>query len=92
MSEVVELGWLLSPGGPTIESYFYAKDYGLVGWGSDDRGYSYISEIHDPGARPDNKREVIPCLQTYASTNELLQRNPDINLGPLPPELARLVK
>ena len=92
LSGVVELGWLLSPGGPTIESYFYAKDFGLVGWGSDDRGYSYISEIHDPGARPDNKREVISCLQTYATTKELLQRNPGINLGPLPVELSRLVK
>ncbi len=62
LRNVVELSWLLKPDGQPVESYFYAEQFGLVGWGSADRGYSYVSEVHAPGARPDNKREVIPCL------------------------------
>jgi hypothetical protein len=59
---VVELSWLLKEDGEPIESYFYAEKYGLVGWGSADRGFSYVSWLHEPGQRPDNKREVIACL------------------------------
>jgi hypothetical protein len=79
LNDVVQLAWLLHPGSDPIESYFYAKDYGLVGWGSNDRGFSYISEIHQPGARPDNNREVIGCLQST-----LGPLDPRLPLGPLP--------
>ena len=62
LRNVVELTWLLKEDGEPIESYFYAEGYGLVGWGSADRGFSYVSWLHEPGQRPDNKREVIGCL------------------------------
>ncbi len=83
LSNVIELSWLLQPNGRPEESYFYAESFGLVGWGSADRGYSYISEIHDPGERPDNTREVIDCLGRVAPR---LLPGPLLNSGPLPPE------
>lgn len=83
LENVVELSWLLKKDGAPEESYFYAEDFGLVGWGSADRGYSYISEIHAPGQRPDNKREVIPCL---GQPPGLLLPSAELNFGPLPPE------
>lgn len=83
LNNVIELTWLLSPQGEPIESYFYAATFGLVGWGSSDRGYSYINEIHAPGQRPDNKREKIWCLG--ATLNDLSLRS-ELNFGPLPPE------
>lgn len=64
LAHVVELAWLLTPNGEPEERYFYALEYGLVGWSSRTHGFSYISEIHEPGQRPDNNREVIPCLDT----------------------------
>lgn len=82
VENVVELTWLLSPAGQPLESYFYAENFGLVGWGSEDRGYSYVSEVHAPGARPDNKREVIPCMDQGGR----LRYSPDLSFGPLPPE------
>jgi hypothetical protein len=80
--DVVELTWLLSPTGSPIESYFYAPGYGLVGWGSADRGISYISEIHAPGQRPNNTRETVACLKQQGN---LLMQSPLLNDGPLPP-------
>jgi hypothetical protein len=80
LNNVVQLAWLLDPAGEPIESYFYAENYGLVGWGSNDRGFSYISEIHEPGTRPDNDREVIGCLQST-----LGPLDPRLPVGPLPP-------
>ena len=62
LRNVIELTWLLEKDGEAIESYFYAEGYGLVGWGSIDHGFSYVSSLHEPGQRPDNKREVIACL------------------------------
>jgi hypothetical protein len=66
LSNVIQLAWHLVDNdgglGELIERYFYGDDYGLIGWWSNDRGMSYISEIHDPGQRPDNNREVIACL------------------------------
>lgn len=82
LSNVVELTWLLSPNGQPIESYFYAASYGLVGWGSSDRGYSYINEIHAPGQRPNNKRETIRCSNLQLN---FLRMSPELNFGPLPP-------
>jgi hypothetical protein len=82
LNEVVELTWLLDPNGPPIESYFYAAGYGLVGWGSSDRGYSYVNEIHAPGQRPNNTREAISCLNR---AGDRLQFRPELNFGPLPP-------
>jgi len=82
LSNVIELAWLLSPTAEPTESYFYAQNYGLVGWSSNDRGYSYISEIHGPGQRPDNKREVIDCLNQSFRTSS---SESDVPIGPLPP-------
>jgi hypothetical protein len=82
LSNVIELAWVLAPTAEPTESYFYAQNYGLVGWASDDRGFSYISEIHGPGQRPDNQREVIDCL------NQSFRITPlewDLPIGPLPP-------
>ena len=62
LNDVIEMGWLLSPNGEPAERYFYAKGFGLVGW-EGSIGSSWISEIHEPGTRPDNEREVIPCLK-----------------------------
>ncbi|PIE80476.1 MAG: hypothetical protein CSA11_07700 [Chloroflexi bacterium] len=79
---VVELAWLLNPNAEPTEVYLYAEHYGLVGWRSTDHGYSYISEIHAPGERPDNTPEEIACLQAT------LQESPvGLNsiIGPLPP-------
>ncbi len=81
LKNVIELAWLLEPDGSPIESYFYAEGYGLVGWASNDRGKSHISEIHASGARPDNKRETITCL---SPTLDLLENLTDLNYGPLP--------
>jgi hypothetical protein len=90
LENVIKLAWLLDPEGEPVEYYFYAQDYGLVGWGSNDRGYSYISEIHEPGQRPDNVREVIPCLQ--ADLEQPLIGDCDLNFGPLPKPYASRVK
>jgi probable HAF family extracellular repeat protein len=89
LNNVIKLAWLLHPDGQPIENYFYAEDYGLVGWGSNDRGFSYISEIHGPGQRPDNTREVISCLNDL---EQPLLDNPALNFGPLPEPYASRVK
>ena len=62
LEHVIELAWLPAPDGEAIETYFYAVDYGLVGWRSNNGDLSYISEIHASGTRPDNNMELIPCL------------------------------
>lgn len=80
LHNVVELSWLLKSDGQPVESYFYAERYGLVGWGSNDRGYSYVSWLHEPGQRPNNKREVIGCLAANRQRPAGL-----LNEGPLPP-------
>jgi hypothetical protein len=79
---VVQLAWLLQPDGEPEEQYLYAEDFGLVGWGSANQGFSYISEVHAPGQRPDNTREVIHC-ETNPFT--ALPQSPVLNFGPLPP-------
>jgi hypothetical protein len=83
IDNVIQLAWHLVGDdgglGELIERYFYGYDYGLIGWWSNDRGMSYISEIHGPGQRPDNNREVIPCLDRNPAT--LLQR---LTAGKLP--------
>jgi hypothetical protein len=81
LNSVIELAWLLKLDGQPEETYFYARNYGLVGWWSADRGFSAISEIHEPGARPDNAREYIPCMK------DALQVYPfgrGVTVGPLP--------
>lgn len=47
--------------GRLFERTYMAKNYGLVGF-EGETVQSYISEIHAPGARPDNVREEIGCL------------------------------
>lgn len=64
LADVIVLQWQDTNGTP-LESYYYAQGYGLVGW-KNHAGLpirrSAISEIHAPGARPDNAREVINCI------------------------------
>jgi len=62
LNDVVELEW--QNGG---ETYFYARDYGLVGWERSHQdphtpSWSAISEIHQPGQRPDNVVNLPNCL------------------------------
>lgn len=62
LPDVIELEWINGP-----ERYFYAINYGLVGWERlhDDPNtpkWSAISEEHAPGTRPDNLRKVINCI------------------------------
>jgi hypothetical protein len=64
LAHVIQLAWLIDLNAEPEERYFYAIGYGLVGWSSRTHGFSYISEIHAPGQRPNNNREVIPCLDT----------------------------
>ncbi|MGD8854745.1 MAG: hypothetical protein PVG33_00265 [Chloroflexota bacterium] len=64
VDQVVELAWLLTKDGQPEERYFYARDFGLVGWANNSGDFSRVSEVHAPGARPDNTRELIPCLDT----------------------------
>jgi hypothetical protein len=65
LDDVIELGFSFAPDGLSfVERYLFAKGFGLVGWFSQDGRYSWISEIHQPGQRPDNKPLVIPCLDT----------------------------
>lgn len=89
LKNVVQLAWLLKPNGEPEEWYFYAEDYGLVGWRSQSHGSSYISEIHETGTRPDNSKEVIPCLGTQ---DKRLRFSSELNSGPLPEPYASMVK
>jgi hypothetical protein len=89
LEDVVQFAWLLSPGGQPIERYYYARSYGLVGWSSNDRGFSHISEIHAFGTRPDNKRETIGCLSTSAYPEGMGPLTP---VGILPPPYIYRVK
>lgn len=76
LDDVVQLAWRLTEDGTTIERYYYAENYGLVGWWSNDRGMSYVSEVHPPGARPDNAREEISCLDKSPAPESLAPVNP----------------
>lgn len=54
------------PADRPFERYYYAMDFGLVMWegiDTDHRGISFLVQVHNPGARPDNVRERIPCLE-----------------------------
>ena len=82
LANVIELAWLLEPDSTPIETYFYAINHGLVAWTNNDRGFSYISEIHAPGQRPDNTREYIPCLQSVRQVSPITLGS---ILEPLPP-------
>jgi hypothetical protein len=53
-----------------FEQYYYAKGFGLVMWkgvDTDHKGQSFLVEVHSPGARPDNVRERIACLENLRS-------------------------
>ncbi len=82
LNNVVKLSWLLTLASQPTESYYFAEFYGLVAWESVDAGSSHVSELHAPGTRPDNTREVIPCL---SAASEMLRYSPELNFGPLPP-------
>lgn len=50
-----------------FEKYYYAKGFGLIMWEgieTDHRGVSFLVQVHNPGDRPDNVREKIPCLDS----------------------------
>lgn len=54
------------PANQPFERYYYAKGIGLVMWDGievDHRGRSFLVELHAPGARPNNQREHLPCLE-----------------------------
>jgi len=55
------------PAAQPFERYYYAKGFGLIMWegiDTDHRGVSFLVQLHNPGARPDNVREKIPCLDS----------------------------
>lgn len=59
-SDVAELHWLLKPDAATAaEKYFYARNWGLVGWSSSEGNYSFVAE-QLPNATPFT-REVVPA-------------------------------
>jgi hypothetical protein len=60
LQDVIQLTWL-DMNRSVIEHYYYAKGYGLVGWEGSGK-VAAISEIHEPGQRPDNVREEIGCM------------------------------
>jgi hypothetical protein len=60
--DVIEMLWVNGR-----ESYFYAREYGMVGWRRehDDPNsppWSAISEEHAPGQRPNNDREPVRII------------------------------
>ncbi len=89
LQNVIQLAWLQNLNQPPQERYYYAADYGLVGWSSADSGHSHISEIHGSGQRPDNKREFIHCL---GQLNQPLSDMSELNDGLLPEKYLRLIK
>jgi hypothetical protein len=44
------------------ERYWFGRDIGMIAWGSE-WGKSAITEMHAPGARPDNVRETLPAWE-----------------------------
>lgn len=58
-SDVAEFQWLLSPAGTPAETYYYARDIGLVGWLSSSGDYSFVTEMFLPGQRQPMMREKI---------------------------------
>ena len=54
------------PDDKPFERYYYAKGFGLVMWEGiavDHKGISFLVQVHNPGDRPDNVRERIPCWE-----------------------------
>lgn len=54
------------PADEPFERFYYAKGFGLVMWqglATDQNGISFLVQVHNPGDRPDNVRERIPCLE-----------------------------
>ncbi len=62
LPEVMQLSWLWPSPDTVEERFWYAPGYGLVGWKHRDGRVAGISEIHAAGARPDNVRLALPCL------------------------------
>jgi hypothetical protein len=94
LNNVVELAWMLGdkygPTQPADEVYFYAEDYGLVGWKKSSNGWkSEISEELGPDV-PDNNPEHIDCLNS--TSNSLQSWSPKLLNGPLPEPYASMVK
>lgn len=67
IGEVIELHWLEHdpaqyPDQEPAETYWYSRLLGALAAWRGALGQSVVVEIHEPGARPDNSREVIRCL------------------------------
>ena len=82
LNNVIQLAWLSAPASSPIENYFYAKEFGLVGWSNNEGKQAFISEVHQPGTRPPILRESIPCLNTTGQPDQYLWNLP---IGILPP-------
>ena len=94
LNNVVELAWMLGnengPTQPADEVYFYAEDYGLVGWKKSSNGWkSEINEELGPDV-PDNNPERIDCLNS--TSNSPQSWSPKLLTGPLPEPYASMVK
>lgn len=79
LTHVIELHWLARPDDTTpLEYYYYGRGFGLVAWGSPDRGHSYIAEVYQPGVEPDNGRELLTCERPPKPDGGLEMFDPDL--------------
>ncbi len=64
LRDVIELHWLAAPNSTTpLETYLYARNYGLVAWTAANKSHSRIVEQFEPGERPPMVPETLPCLK-----------------------------
>ena len=64
LRDVIELHWLAAPNSTTpLETYLYARNYGLVAWTAANKSHSRIVEQFEPGERPPMVPETISCLK-----------------------------
>ena len=58
-TDVAELTWYPKQNGPAADSYFYARNFGLVAWRSSSGDFSYTVEVYKTGeATPMSREEV----------------------------------
>lgn len=59
----VELEWAFNEGGEALETYYFSKQpriRGLAGFWTPKTRMTEVSELHEPGQRPDNERWELP--------------------------------